>query len=136
MRKVDEYYDLITKIGYIDLEASSIADSRRIISELNEREQALLEIKKSLIRDIRNFEAYCLEERMKIREKYTSGKGAGIIGKVKGNSMSKEIRKLELGKKERIEAYLELKYMVDELLLEMEKARGPLNNYLKRRLGL
>lgn len=54
--KIKEYQKLIQELSDIDLEANSIADSRRILAELNERENIVAELIKRVKKDIQNIE--------------------------------------------------------------------------------
>ena len=44
---------LIAEIIDIDIEISSIADSRRLLVEINEREAILIKLKEDIVKDIR-----------------------------------------------------------------------------------
>ncbi len=61
--KIKEYQKLIQELSDIDLEANSIADSRRILAELNERENIVAELIKRVKKDIQNIELDFLEKK-------------------------------------------------------------------------
>jgi len=84
-----DYLLLIEEISSIDLEANSIADSRRILAELNERERILNELKKSIKSDIKHVERNFLEKRRKINQDYANGRSPGIVSRVRGKSKVK-----------------------------------------------
>jgi len=132
--KIKDYHKLIAEIIEIDLEADSIADSRRILAELNEREMILKEIKKSIRRDIQSIEHDFLEKMHKINMDYAGGRSPGVISRVRGKSKAKEMKKLEKKRDESLEAYEEVKYTVDDIILQIEEAKEPLNNYIKNKL--
>ncbi len=132
--KIKDYHKLIEEIIEIDLEADSIADSRRILAELNEREMILKEIKKSIRRDIQSIEHDFLEKMHKINMDYAGGRSPGVISRVRGKSKAKELKKLEKKREESLEAYEEVNYTVDDIILQIEEAKEPLNNYIKNKL--
>lgn len=63
--KIKEYQKLIQELSDIDLEANSIADSRRILAELNERENIVAELIKRVKKDIQNIELDFLEKNIR-----------------------------------------------------------------------
>jgi hypothetical protein len=71
--KDKDYYKLIYEIADIDLEADSIADSRRILAEINEREVLLNELTKRVNMDIKNLEREYLEKKHKVNIDYAGG---------------------------------------------------------------
>jgi len=133
--KIKEYQKLIQEISDIELEAYSIAESRRILAELNERERILAELKKRIKKDIQNMELDFLEKKHKINVDYADGRSAGVISRVRGKSKVKELKKLQEKYDESLESYYAMRYILDELSLQMKKAKDPLNNYIKGRLG-
>lgn len=132
--KIKDYYTLIDEISIIDLEADSIADSRRILAELNEREMILKDLKKRILNDIKNIELEFLERKQKINMDYADGRSPGIVSRVRGKSKVKELKKLEKKRYESLELYYDVQYMIDDLLLQIQEAKEPLNNYIKERL--
>ena len=83
--KIKEYQKLIQELSDIDLEANSIADSRRILAELNERENIVAELIKRVKKDIQNIELDFLEKKHKINVDYAEGRSSGVISRVRGN---------------------------------------------------
>jgi 5-bromo-4-chloroindolyl phosphate hydrolysis protein len=134
MKKINEYHRLIAEIIEIDLEADSIADSRRILAELNERELILKELKKSVQKDIKGIERDFLAKMHKINMDYAGGKSPGVISRVRRKSKVKEMKKLEKKRDESMEDYQEVRYILDDILLQIEEAKEPLNNYIKNKL--
>lgn len=133
--KDKDYYKLIYEIADIDLEADSIADSRRILAEINEREVLLKELKKRVNTDIKNLEREYLEKKHKVNVDYAGGRSPGVMSRVRGKSKIKELKKLQKKHDQSIESYHEIKYILDDLLLQIQEAKEPLNNYIKSRLG-
>ena len=133
--KDKDYYKLIYEIADIDLEADSIADSRRILAEINEREVLLTELKKRVNMDIKNLEREYLEKKHKVNVDYAGGRSPGVMSRVRGKSKIKELKKLQKKHDQSIESYHEIKYILDDLLLQIQEAKEPLNNYIKSRLG-
>jgi methionyl-tRNA synthetase len=133
--KDKDYYKLIYEIADIDLEADSIADSRRILAEINEREVLLKELKKRVNTDIKNLEREYLERKHKVNVDYAGGRSPGVMSRDRGKSKIKELKKLQKKHDQSIESYHEIKYILDDLLLQIQEAKEPLNNYIKSRLG-
>jgi len=132
--RIKDYHIAIDEISTIDLEADSIADSRRILAELNEREMILKELKKSIRKDIKNIEIDFLERKRKINRDYSGGRSPGIVSKVRGKSKVKELKKLEKQRNEALESYYDVKYIIDDLLIQIDDAKEPLNSYIKKKL--
>jgi len=132
--KIKDYYILIDEISTIDLEADSIADSRRILAELNEREMILKDLKKRIRNDIKSIELEFLERKQKINMDYADGRSPGIVSRVRRKSKVKELKKLEKKRYESLESFYDVKYMVDDLLVQIQDAKEPLNDYIKKRL--
>ena len=132
--RIKDYHIAIDEISTIDLEADSIADSRRILVELTEKEMILKDLKKSIRRDLKNLRMEFLERKRQINMEYAGGRSPGVVSRVRGKSRVKELKKLEEKHNESMEAYEEVKYLVDELLIQIEVAKEPLNNYIKNKL--
>jgi hypothetical protein len=132
--RIKDYNIAIDEISTIDLEADSIADSRRILAELNEREMILKELKKSIRKDIKSMELDFLEKKHKINADYAGGRSPGIVSKVRRKSKIKELKKLEKQRNESLESYYDVKYILDDLLIQIQDAKEPLNKYIKNRL--
>ena len=80
---VEDYHKLIDEIVDIDTEVSSIADSRRLLVELSEREAILLKLKESIVKDIRSAESNFLRDKSSLRNKYSMNQKTGITGMTK-----------------------------------------------------
>nr|WP_319374199.1 hypothetical protein [uncultured Methanobacterium sp.] len=132
--RIKDYHIAIDEISTIDLEADSIADSRRILAELNEREMILNELKRSIRKDIKSMELDFLERKHKINDDYADGRSPGIVSKVRRKSKIKELKKLEKQRNESLESYYDVKYILDDLLIQIQDAKEPLNKYIKNRL--
>ncbi len=91
----EDYHKLLTEIVDINIEISSIADSRRLIVELNERESILIKLKENVVKDIRIAESNFLKEKAAIRNKYSINQKSGITGMIRGSSKSKLIKELK-----------------------------------------
>jgi hypothetical protein len=133
--EIKDYYKLIQEITDIDLEADSIADSRRILAEINEREMILKELKKRIKNDIKNIERGYLDKKHKINVDYAGGRSPSVMSRVQGKSRIKELKKLQEKHDESLESYREIKYILDDLFIQIQEAKEPLNNYIKSRLG-
>ena len=132
--KIKDYHIIIQEIYDTDLDVDSIADSRRILAELTEKEIILKDLKKSVRRDIKNIQVGYLERKRQINFDYAGGRSPGVVSRVRGKSKIKELKKLEEKRDASMESYDEVKYLLDDLLLQIEKAKEPLNNYVKNKL--
>ncbi|MDP3065924.1 MAG: hypothetical protein Q8N08_04220 [Methanobacteriaceae archaeon] len=135
--RVKDYYQQILELADLEIEATSIADSRRILREIEEREEILRDIHLSIKRDIRYLEADFMKRKRELHLTYLEKKDSSVrrfIGR--GNSRVKAMKKLEDEKEETLGSYHELKSMSEELLIEMEKAKKPLQDFVLNRLGL
>ncbi|AUB55682.1 MULTISPECIES: hypothetical protein [Methanobacterium] len=132
--KIKDYHILIDEISTIDLEADSIADSRRILAELNQREMILKDLKKRILNDIQNIKLEFMEMKQKINMDFAEGRSPGIVSRVRGKSKVKELKKLEKKRYETLESYYDVKYVIDDLLVQIQEAKEPLNDYIKKRL--
>ncbi len=83
---VEDYHKLIAEIIDIDTEISSIADSRRLLVEINERESILIKLKESVVRDIRTAESNYIKRKAFLREKYSMNQKTGITKIIMGFS--------------------------------------------------
>ena len=116
-----KYHKLLNEIIDINIEISSIADSRRLIVELNERESILIKLKENIVKDIRVAESNFLKEKAAIRKKYSMKQKAGITGMIRGSSKSKlikELKQLDSKYKTNIEGLKELRYLIDDLIIQ------------------
>ncbi|NYB51508.1 MAG: hypothetical protein HVN35_02935 [Methanobacteriaceae archaeon] len=132
--KIEDYHKIIEDIYDTNLEADSIADSRRILVELTEKEMILKDLKKSVRRDIKNIQMAYLERKRQINTDYAGGRSPGVVSRFRGKSKIKELKKLDKERDESLKDYEEVKYLVDDLILQIEKAKEPLNNYIKKKL--
>ena len=134
--KASDYEIVIEQIIDFDMDVSSLADCRRAMAELNEREAVLTQIKDGVKRDIRNVESDYLKRRTLIRNKYA--KGSGMLNSFKGpfaQTRVKEMKKLEEERKKSIEKYYDIKYMVDDLLVQIEEIQDNVKRMMKEMLG-
>lgn len=132
--KIKDYHTIIEEIYDTNLEADSIADSRRILVELTEKEMILKDLRRSVRRDIKNIQIDFLEKKRKINTDYAGGRSPGVVSRVRGKSKVKELKKLEEKRDKSMKDYEEVNYLVDDLLLQIENAKEPLNNYIKNKL--
>jgi hypothetical protein len=135
---VEDYHKLIAEIVDIDTEISSIADSRRLLIELNEREAILLKLKESVVKDIRSAESNFLKDKANLRDKYSMNQKTGITGKIRGSpktKLIKELKRLETRSKKNIEELKEIKYIIDDLLIQFNALKGPVNRSMRERFG-
>ncbi|HMK53753.1 MAG TPA: hypothetical protein VK444_03145 [Methanobacteriaceae archaeon] len=135
---IQEYYQLITELADLEIEATSIAESRRILGELEEREEILRDVRLSLKRDIRYLEAEFLKRKRELHFEHLEKKDSKGVRKLigRGKSRVKAMKELESEKEETLGSYYELKTMTEELLVEMENAKKPLQDFVLDKLGL
>ena len=133
-----KYHKLLNEIVDINIEISSIADSRRLIVELNERESILIKLKENIVRDIRVVESNFLKEKADIRKMYSMNRKTGIIGMLKGSSKSKlikELKQLDSRYKTNIEDLKEVRYLIDDLIIQFNQLKDPINKSVRERFG-
>ena len=134
---VKDYHDILVEIADIDIEVSSIADSRRLLAELNEREEALMQLKKSVIGDMRSIESDHLKKKRMIMDKYQQ-QNSGILGVFRGSNKSRRIKalkRLDTDNQGKIDSYSEIKYMIDDLMGQLDNMKGSMNDFIKEKLG-
>lgn len=134
---VKDYHDILVEIADIDIEVSSIADSRRLLADLNEKEEVLMQLKKSVIGDMRSIESDHLKKKRMIMDKYPQ-ENSGIIGVFRGSNKSRRIKALkrqDTDNQGEIESYSEIKYMIDDLMGQLDNIKGSMNDFIKEKLG-
>lgn len=135
---INDYHNMLREIADIDVSISSIADSKRLMVDLNEREQELVQLKKVVTKEIHSVEMEHLKKRRNIQNKYPQNRSYGIIGLFMGSNKKRRIKALKHLDKNvnsKIEAYSELKYMTDDLLLQIGEIKRSANNFIKESLG-
>lgn len=135
---VEDYHKLIEEIVDINTEVSSIADSRRLLVELSERESILIKLNESILKDIRSAESNFLKNKASLRNKYSMDQKTGITGMIRGSPKSKlikELKRLESRSNENIEGLKEIRYLINDLLLQFNEMKGPLNKSIRDRFG-
>jgi hypothetical protein len=133
-----KYHKLLNEIVDINIEISSIADSRRLIVELNERESILIKLKENIVKDIRVAESNFLKEKADIRKMYSMNRKTGIIGMLKGSSKSKlikELKQLDSRYEANIEDLKEVRYLIDDLIIQFNQLKDPINKSVRERFG-
>lgn len=134
----EDYHKLLTEIIDINIEVTSIADSRRLITELNERESILFKLKENILKDIRRAESNFLKDKAAIRKKYSTNQKSGLTGMIRGHSKSKlinELKQLDSTSKTNIEDLKELRYMIDDLIIQFGNLKDPINKSMRDRFG-
>lgn len=134
----EEYHKILCELVDIDTEISSIADSRRLISELNDREEVLIKLKDRLKKDIRIAESSYLRDKSELRRKYSMDQKTGISGMIRGSPKSrliKELKRLEYQSEKNIEELKEIRIIIDDLLVQFHELRGPAQNLMRSRFG-
>jgi len=135
---VEDYHKLIEEIIDIDTEVSSIADSRRLIVELNEREAILIKLQESIVKDIRSAESNFIKEKAALRRKYSMNQKTGITGRLRGSPKSrliKELKRLESKSEKNIDGLKEIRYTIDDLIVQFNAMKGPVNQSIRDRFG-
>jgi type III secretory pathway component EscV len=134
----EDYHKLLTEIIDINVDVTSIADSRRLLVELNERESILLKLKENILRDIRSAESNFLKDKAAIRKKYSMNQRSGLTGMIRGdpkNKLIKELKQLDNSSKTNIEGLKELRYMIDDLIIQFDNLKDPVNKSMRNRFG-
>lgn len=135
---IDYYYKTIGELIEIDAEANSIAESRRLISEINERESILLKLREDVRRDIRSMESNFLKEKAKLRTKYSMKQNSGLTGIIMGSpkkKLIKELKNLESQSNKDIEELKHIRLVIDDLLIQFNDLREPLNSSMRAMFG-
>jgi hypothetical protein len=134
----EDYHKLLTEIIDINIEVTSIADSRRLLVELNERESILIKLKENILRDIRSAESNFLKDKAAVRKKYSMNQRSGLTGMIRGypkSKLIKELKQLDNSSKTNIEGLKELRYMIDDLIVQFENLKDPVNKSMRNRFG-
>lgn len=134
----EDYHKLLTEIVDINVDVTSIADSRRLILELNERESILLKLKENILRDIRRAESNFLKDKAAIRKKYSTNQKSGLTSIIRGSPKNKlitELKQLDSSSKTNIEDLKELRYMIDDLIIQFGNLKDPVNRSMRNRFG-
>jgi hypothetical protein len=134
----EDYHKLLTEIIDINVDVTSIADSRRLILELNERESILLKLKENILKDIRRAESNFLKDKAAIRKKYSTNQKSGLTSIIRGSSKNKlitELKQLDSSSKTNIEDLKELRYMIDDLIIQFGNLKDPVNRSIRNRFG-
>ena len=135
---IEDYHKIIDEIVDIDTEISSIADSRRLIVELNESETILIKLKESIMKDLRLAESNFLKEKAALRNKYSMNHKTGITGIIMGSPKSKlikELKNLDSRSKKNIKDLKEIRYIIDDLIVQFNAMKGPVNESMRSRFG-
>ena len=82
----EDYHKLLAEIIDINTEISSIADSRRLHVEINEREAILIKLKEGIVKDIRAAESNYIKSKAILRKKYDMNQKKGITHIIRGSS--------------------------------------------------
>lgn len=134
----EEYHRLLSEIVDIDMNTTSIADSRRLLAELNQKEEILIELKESIVKNIRIAESSYLKEKSLIRSKYSMKQKTGITAKIMGspkNKLIKELKRLESNSKKDIDELIELRLTIEDLLIQFNDIKVPVGRSMRDRFG-
>jgi hypothetical protein len=134
----EDYHKLLTEIIDINIEVTSIADSRRLLVELNERESILLKLKENISRDIRLAESNFLKDKAALRKKYSTNQRSGLTGMIRGypkSKLIKDLKKLDSCSQTNIDGLKELRYMIDDLIVQFGNLKDPVNKSMRNRFG-
>ncbi len=134
----EEYHRLLSEIVDIDMNTTSIADSRRLLAELNQKEEILIELKESIVKNIRIAESSYLKEKSLIRSKYSMKQKTGITAKIMGspkNKLIKELKRLESNSKKDIDELIELRLTIEDLLIQFNDIKVPVGKSMRDRFG-
>lgn len=135
--EVNDYYKMIMELADLEVEATSIAESRVILAELEEREVKLKDLHLELKRDIRYMEAVYLKRKRELNLEYTQNKDVRTKKRFgKNESRVTVLKKLQKEKDETIEPYYKMQSMAEQLLAEMDAAKKPLQDFVIDKMGL
>lgn len=135
---VKDYYNVLSEITDIDTEVSSIADSRRLMAELKAIEETLYKLKNSVEWDIKQVKSDHTRNKRIIIDKYVGKPQKSGITSVFRSSprkkMMQELKRLGMEKNEKIHEYQELQRIIEDLILEVENKKKPVNEFIRNRL--
>ncbi|MCK9150978.1 hypothetical protein [Methanobacterium alcaliphilum] len=141
---IDDYEKLIISTVDIEIETSSISESRKTLLTLHERREILKDIQSRLERDIRSVEVDYLNKRTFIREEFSSTnfeKSSKMKKMLKGGTSSparrraKAMKNLEKERNSKIEGYRDMKVNVDDLIEQIEEIMVDVYSSIKSLLG-
>jgi hypothetical protein len=136
--EANDYYKQIMELADLDVEAKNIAESRMILEELEEREQALKNLHLELKRDIRYIEAIYLKRKRELNQAFNENQDVlpkKRFGKKKESRVT-VLKELEKDKQEVLDPYYEVRVMAEQLLNEMDDAKKPLQDFVVEKMGL
>ena len=135
--EANDYYKRIMELADLDVEAKTIAESRMILEELEEREVQLKDLHLELKRDIRYVEAIYINEKRELNQAFNQ---VDDLPKKrfakKKESRVAVLKKLEKEKQEVIGPYYQVCDMAEQLLCEMDEAKKPLQDFVIDKMGL
>ncbi|MDD1774481.1 MAG: hypothetical protein LUQ24_03000 [Methanobacterium sp.] len=132
-----DYLTELDKIYEFEIEINSLGDCRRVMATLNEQEDILKKIKRSVKYDIRLVESSYLKKRAYIRDKYTD-KQVGLLDSLGGpfsSSRVKEMKKLDNDRNNNLEFFYEIKFTTENLLIQTEELRDNVQQIMRELLG-
>lgn len=136
--EANDYYKRIMELADLDIEPKTMAESRIILDELEEREEELKNLHLELKRDIRYIEAVYLKRKREQNQVFNQNQDVipkKRFGKKK-ESRVMVLKKLENEKKEVLEPYYKVRTMAEQLLNEMNDAKKPLQDFVIDKMGL
>ncbi|MEN6330314.1 MAG: hypothetical protein ABFC91_08505 [Methanobacteriaceae archaeon] len=135
--EANEYYKHIMELADLDVEATSLPESRKILEELEERQEQLKILHLELKRDIRYVEAVYIKRKRELNTEFTQNPEPHANKRFgKKESRVSVLKKLEKEKKETLEPYYNVRAMTEQLLTEMEDAKKPLQDFVLNKMGL
>lgn len=136
--EANDYYKRIMELADLEVEAKTIAESRMILEELEEREEELKDLHLELKRDIRYMEAVYIKRKREINQVFNQNQDIlpkKRFGKKKESRVT-VLKKLEKEKQEVLDPYYEVLAMAEQLLREMNGAKKPLQDFVIDKMGL
>lgn len=141
---IDDYEKLIKNVVDIEIETSSITESRKTLLHLHERREILQDMQTRLERDIKAVEVDYLNKRTFIREEFSSNnlqKSSRMKRMFSGGNSSaasrrvKAMKNLERERNTKIENYKNMKNTVDDLIEQIEEIMVDVYSSMKSLLG-
>ncbi len=138
LMEANDYYKQIMELADLDVEPKSIPESRIMLEELEEREEKLKNLHLELKRDIRYMEAVYIKRKGELNQAFNQNQD--IIPKKrfgkKKESRVTVLKRLEKEKQEILEPYYQVRAMAEQLLMEMNDAKKPLEDFVTNKMGL
>ena len=131
----DEYMSQISELGLREdmvIEAHTVPEAKSALREIRNLQRQLRQTKRNVNLDMKAIRAH-YRQRMSTAAS-TSSAFVGILGKRKlaGQLRADEKRRLRMERERKLTPYDQVKYVIDDLLTQLEGAKGQLQQYIEQ----